>query len=82
MESVAHYALGNLSNTVLAREYKIQLPPEEGLADELEETRRAILTRASRRHRWENAWGPNRPALPDYLAWLDHQGSPLWIHDV
>jgi predicted nuclease of restriction endonuclease-like (RecB) superfamily len=53
-EAVAHYALGNLSNTVLAREYKIQLPSEERLADELEETRRAILTRASRRHRREN----------------------------
>jgi predicted nuclease of restriction endonuclease-like (RecB) superfamily len=43
-EAVAHYALGNLTNTVLAREYKLQLPSEDRLADELAETRRALLT--------------------------------------
>jgi predicted nuclease of restriction endonuclease-like (RecB) superfamily len=53
-EAVAHYALGNLANTVLAREYKVQLPSEERLADELEETRKAILIRASRRHGGRN----------------------------
>lgn len=45
--AVAHYALGNLSNTVLAREYGLRLPSEERLADELTATRRALLTRAS-----------------------------------
>ncbi len=48
-EAVAHYALGNLSNTVLAREYKVQLPSEELLADELTETRKALVTRESSR---------------------------------
>ena len=48
-EAVAHYALGNLSNTVLAREYKLQLPSEDRLADELAETRRALLTHRSNR---------------------------------
>jgi predicted nuclease of restriction endonuclease-like (RecB) superfamily len=46
-EAVAHYALGNLSNTVLAREYRLQLPSEERLADELTATRKVLLTRAS-----------------------------------
>ncbi len=48
-EAVAHYALGNLSNTVLAREYKVQLPSEDRLADELAETRRALVTQRSTR---------------------------------
>ena len=48
-EAVAHYALGNLSNTVLAREYKLQLPSEDRLADELAETRRALVTQRSGR---------------------------------
>ncbi|HTU44020.1 MAG TPA: PDDEXK nuclease domain-containing protein [Bryobacteraceae bacterium] len=46
-EAVAHYAVGNLSNTVLAREYKIQLPSEDRLADELAETRRALVAQRS-----------------------------------
>jgi YhcG PDDEXK nuclease domain len=33
-EAVAHYALGNLSNVVLAREYDVELPSEERLADD------------------------------------------------
>jgi hypothetical protein len=48
-EAVAHYALGNLSNTVLAREYKFQLPSEDRLADELAATRRALVTQRSAR---------------------------------
>jgi hypothetical protein len=48
-EAVAHYALGNLTNTVLAREYKLQLPSEDRLADELAETRRALVTQRSAR---------------------------------
>jgi hypothetical protein len=50
-EAVAHYALSNLSNTVLAREYRLRLPSVERLADELTATRRALLTRASVEHR-------------------------------
>ncbi len=46
-EAVAHYALGNLSNTVLAREYNVELPTEERLADELTETRRALAMRGA-----------------------------------
>ena len=46
-EAVAHYALGNLSNTVLAREYNVELPTEERLADELTETRRALAMRGT-----------------------------------
>lgn len=45
-EAVAHYALGNISNTVLAREYNVELPSEERLADELTVMRRTLLNRA------------------------------------
>jgi predicted nuclease of restriction endonuclease-like (RecB) superfamily len=45
-EAVAHYALGQLSNTILARKYELELPSEEQLADELTQTRRALLLRA------------------------------------
>ncbi|MBV8828208.1 MAG: hypothetical protein JO217_06430 [Acidobacteriaceae bacterium] len=48
-EAVAHNALRNFSNTVLAREYKLQLPSEDRLADELAETRRALVTQRSAR---------------------------------
>jgi predicted nuclease of restriction endonuclease-like (RecB) superfamily len=50
-EAVAHYALGNLSNTVLAREYRLSLPSEELLADELTETRRALAMRISKQQK-------------------------------
>lgn len=46
-EAVAHYALGNLLNTVLAREYSVELPTEERLADELTETRKALVMRGA-----------------------------------
>jgi hypothetical protein len=39
-EAVAHYALGNLRNKVLAREYKIALPDEKRLSDEIARTRK------------------------------------------
>ncbi|MGA8597068.1 MAG: PDDEXK nuclease domain-containing protein [Bryobacteraceae bacterium] len=45
-EAVAHYALGQLSNTILARKYELELPSEEQLAEELTQTRRALLLRA------------------------------------
>jgi predicted nuclease of restriction endonuclease-like (RecB) superfamily len=41
-EAVAHYALGNLSNKVLAREYKLTLPDEQILIREISATRRAL----------------------------------------
>jgi predicted nuclease of restriction endonuclease-like (RecB) superfamily len=40
--AVAHYALGNLRNTVLAREYRLALPDERRLVAEMEKTRRAV----------------------------------------
>ena len=38
-EAVAHYALGNLANKILAREYKLTLPEESVLVQELAEIR-------------------------------------------
>ncbi len=46
-EAVAHYALGNLANKVLAREYKLTLPEESALVQELAETRRSLQKRSS-----------------------------------
>lgn len=46
-EAVAHYALGNLANTVLAREYEVELPWEERLAGEIAETRKTLLMRGT-----------------------------------
>jgi predicted nuclease of restriction endonuclease-like (RecB) superfamily len=40
--AVAHYALGNLGNQVLAREYQIDLPTEEQLARRLEAKRKEL----------------------------------------
>jgi predicted nuclease of restriction endonuclease-like (RecB) superfamily len=55
-EAVAHYALGNLSNTVLAREYSLRLPSEKQLAEELATTRRVLSTRVlAERHRRKQA---------------------------
>lgn len=44
-EAVAHYALGNLRNRVLAREYKLSLPEESVLVQEIADTRRALQLR-------------------------------------
>ena len=41
-EAVAHYALGNLHNRVLAREYRLGLPEESVLVREISDTRRAL----------------------------------------
>ena len=43
--AVAHYALGNLKNSVLAREYRLTLPDEAKLREALEQQRRAIQAR-------------------------------------
>jgi predicted nuclease of restriction endonuclease-like (RecB) superfamily len=40
--AVAHYALGNLGNQVLAREYQLALPTEEELVKRLEARRRQL----------------------------------------
>ena len=45
-EAVAHYALGNLQNRVLAREYRLTLPEESVLVREISDTRRALQLRA------------------------------------
>jgi predicted nuclease of restriction endonuclease-like (RecB) superfamily len=44
-EAVAYYALGNLGNQVLAREYKLVLPSERRLQEEMIKTLRAIRAR-------------------------------------
>jgi predicted nuclease of restriction endonuclease-like (RecB) superfamily len=48
-EAVAHYALGNLRNKVLAGEYRLALPAEKQLVEELERTQKAL--EAFYRHR-------------------------------
>ncbi|MGJ5814810.1 PDDEXK nuclease domain-containing protein [Paludibaculum fermentans] len=45
-DAVAHCALGNLNNQVLAREYKLNLPEEGVLVREIADTRRALQLRA------------------------------------
>jgi len=44
-ESVARYALDNLPNKVMAREYKLALPNEQLLIDELQRTQRFLANR-------------------------------------
>ena len=46
-ESVARYTLDNLPNKVMAREYKLALPDEELLIQELERTQRLLEHRES-----------------------------------
>ncbi len=46
-EAVAHYALGNLPNKLLAAEYKTLLPDAELIAEEIEQTRRQLEARWS-----------------------------------
>ena len=46
--AVAHYALGNLKNRVLAAEYRTVLPPETVLTKELTRTRTALETHPRR----------------------------------
>ncbi|MBI4369222.1 MAG: DUF1016 domain-containing protein [Elusimicrobia bacterium] len=44
-EAVAHYALKDLPNKVLASRYKTTLPPEAQLAKEIQSTKLALVTR-------------------------------------
>ncbi len=44
-EAVAHYALGNLRNKVLSSEYKLALPDEKKLAEEIARTRKSLIQR-------------------------------------
>jgi hypothetical protein len=46
-EAVAHYALGNLPNKLLAAEYKTVLPDADLIAAEIERTRRQLESRKS-----------------------------------
>jgi predicted nuclease of restriction endonuclease-like (RecB) superfamily len=46
--AVAHYALGNLSNQVLAREYHLSLPDEAEIAARLDKARRLHLGSSAR----------------------------------
>ena len=41
-KAVAHYALGNLANKVVATEYKITLPDSKQLKEEIEKTRQRL----------------------------------------
>jgi hypothetical protein len=41
--AVAHYALGNLANQVLAREYHLNLPGEAEVAARIDIARRLLL---------------------------------------
>jgi predicted nuclease of restriction endonuclease-like (RecB) superfamily len=47
-EAVAHYALGNLHNKVLSSQYKLALPGEKELAQEIAKTRKALLQQIER----------------------------------
>jgi predicted nuclease of restriction endonuclease-like (RecB) superfamily len=47
-EAVAHYALGNLNNKVLSSQYKLALPGERELAQEIAKTRKALLQQTQR----------------------------------
>jgi len=47
-EAVAHYALGNMHNEVLSSQYKLALPDEKELAEEIARTRRALQQETQR----------------------------------
>jgi predicted nuclease of restriction endonuclease-like (RecB) superfamily len=46
-DAVAHYALGNLANKVVAREYRLSLPDESLLVKEIAQTRKSLQKRPS-----------------------------------
>jgi predicted nuclease of restriction endonuclease-like (RecB) superfamily len=46
--AIAHYALGNLANRVLAREYQLNLPDEVEIAARIDEARRLLSTAPAR----------------------------------
>jgi hypothetical protein len=47
-EAVAHYALGRLHNKVVSSQYKLALPDEKDLAEEVARTRKALLPKTKR----------------------------------
>ncbi len=49
--AVAHYALENLPNKILAAEYRMTLPAEKTLATEIENTRKMLENRAAARRK-------------------------------
>ncbi|GIW41861.1 MAG: hypothetical protein KatS3mg076_2438 [Candidatus Binatia bacterium] len=49
--ALAHYALDNLPNKVLAAEYRTALPDEKLLAAEIAETRRRLEARRPKEHK-------------------------------
>jgi hypothetical protein len=54
-EAVVHYALGNLGNKVLASEYKLALPSERRLQEEVTKTMLAIRERLAARKRVQSS---------------------------
>jgi hypothetical protein len=48
-DAVAHYALGNINNRVLARQYKLSLPKEKALVQQISSTRRALRAKTSQK---------------------------------
>ena len=50
-EAVAHYAMGNLKNKILAAQYKLNLPDPRALELEIEKMRRLLESPARRLHR-------------------------------
>ena len=49
--AVAHYALGNLANQVLAREYQLNLPNEAEIAARIDAVRRLLSAAPDRLER-------------------------------
>ena len=56
--SLAHYALENLPNKVLATEYKVALPAEKMLAAEIDRTRKVLAARGEIRRQPSKAKSP------------------------
>ena len=56
--SLAHYALENLPNKVLATEYKVALPAEKMLAAEIDRTRKVLTARGEIRHQPSKSKSP------------------------
>jgi hypothetical protein len=61
--AVAHYALGNFANRVLAREYQLTLPQEQHLIQRLEERRRQLESR----EQLQNS-SPVSPSIGGFVA--------------
>jgi hypothetical protein len=50
-EAVARYSMGNLTNKILAAQYKLALPDPRLLEKEIEKTRRLLESPSRRMHR-------------------------------